>query len=313
MRRTGWIRTTRPPPCRPRTKATPRTTAMPRVLAAPALRCRSPTTVQQSLEDEVARTKTGACAEAPALLRLTLALPYARGYPLSLAEGTGVLDGPARIDGAGAARRAPPRRVRGRRPRIDRAALPAGCATLGQNTLGELGVWVLLAGPRRVPRCRPRRATAGTATATWPRAVRRQLAFAGGRSGTRRRRGRVRAMPTRIAPAVQARRARVAAERAPGGARVARGERSARSLVPLRRNARPPRARRHARRAARALRPNFTVALAIRSAREGVGVSRQYSTCATTRAWVLLRLLRSAHDHRRTFPPRTLRVAGAGS
>jgi hypothetical protein len=102
-----------------------------------------PDQLRHELEAELATKKTGAWAEAPALLRLTLALPYAHGYPLSLAEGTRLLeDPPATTEQVMHAER--------RRAEFEvadlaplEAALPAGCQSLGQNTLGELGIWVL--------------------------------------------------------------------------------------------------------------------------------------------------------------------------
>jgi hypothetical protein len=86
----------------------------------------------------------GALAESPALVRLTLAFPYARGYPLSLAEGRALLDDPpASTEQVLHAER---RRADFQVADLARleAALPAGCESLGQNTLGELGIWVLL-------------------------------------------------------------------------------------------------------------------------------------------------------------------------
>jgi len=102
-----------------------------------------PAEMEAGLESEVS-SSDGALAEAPGLLRLTLAFPYARGYPLSLAEGRMLLENPpasteqvlheerrfADFEVADLAGLEP--------------ALPAGCESLGQNTLGELGIWVLL-------------------------------------------------------------------------------------------------------------------------------------------------------------------------
>jgi hypothetical protein len=103
-----------------------------------------PDELRAGIETELASRQSGALAEAPALLRLTLALPYSRGYPLSLAEGARLLeDPPASTEQV----------LHGERRRADfevadlaplESALPAGCESLGQNTLGELGIWVLL-------------------------------------------------------------------------------------------------------------------------------------------------------------------------
>jgi len=93
--------------------------------------------------DSAVRSES-ALAEAPALVRLTLAFPYARGYPLSLVEGRALLDAPPAST---------EQVLHGDRRRADfqvadlarlEAALPAGCESLGQNTLGELAIWVLL-------------------------------------------------------------------------------------------------------------------------------------------------------------------------
>lgn len=86
----------------------------------------------------------GALAEAPALVRLTLTFPYSGGYPLSLAEGTPLLrDPPASTEQV-----LHPERRRADFQVADlarlEAALPEGCESLGQNTLGELGISVLL-------------------------------------------------------------------------------------------------------------------------------------------------------------------------
>jgi hypothetical protein len=93
---------------------------------------------------ESAAKDDGALAKSPALVRLTLAFPYANGYPLSLAEGVALLDVPP----------ASTEQVLHEERRYadfqvaDLAALeralPPGCESLGQNTLGEFLIWVLL-------------------------------------------------------------------------------------------------------------------------------------------------------------------------
>ena len=102
-----------------------------------------PDQLRRDLEAEAHAKQKGALHEAPALLRLTLTLPYTHGYPLSLAEGRKLLaDPPAATEQV----------MHGERRHADfavadlaplEAALPAGCESLGQNTLGELGIWVL--------------------------------------------------------------------------------------------------------------------------------------------------------------------------
>ena len=103
-----------------------------------------PEQLRDALEAEAQAKTKGALAEAPALLRLTLTLPYARGYPLSLAEGTELLDDPPATTEQvmHAERRRADFEVADLAPL--EAALPPGCESLGQNTLGELGIWVLL-------------------------------------------------------------------------------------------------------------------------------------------------------------------------
>jgi hypothetical protein len=86
----------------------------------------------------------GTLAEAPALVRLTLTFPYAGGYPLSLAEGPALLDDPP--VSTEQVLHAERRRANFQVADLAalEAALPEGCESLGQNTLGELGISVLL-------------------------------------------------------------------------------------------------------------------------------------------------------------------------
>jgi hypothetical protein len=106
----------------------------------------------QARMEEAAAEREGALAEAPALLRLTLAFPYARGYPLSREEGTALLDDPP----ASTEQVLHPERRRADFQVADLAGLetelPAGCESLGQNTLGELGSWVLFQDLGAAPR-----------------------------------------------------------------------------------------------------------------------------------------------------------------
>jgi len=103
-----------------------------------------PEQLRVSLERDVEERSSGALAESPALIRLTLTFPYARGYALSHAEGSELLA-------------APPvsteQVLHAERRRADfwavdlsaaDAQLPAGCERVTENTAGELGVSVLL-------------------------------------------------------------------------------------------------------------------------------------------------------------------------
>jgi hypothetical protein len=87
---------------------------------------------------------SGALARAPALLRLTLAFPYVSGYALSLKEGAALLDDPP----ASTEQAIHPTKRHEPFLAIDlspaRGALPDHCRWLGDNTLGELGISVLL-------------------------------------------------------------------------------------------------------------------------------------------------------------------------
>lgn len=101
-----------------------------------------PAEMQDGMES--ASNDDGALAKAPALVRLTLTFPYAYGYPLSLAERGELLDDPPAST---------EQVLHAERRRADfqvadlaelESALPEGCESLGQNTLGEFLIWVLL-------------------------------------------------------------------------------------------------------------------------------------------------------------------------
>lgn len=103
-----------------------------------------PEQFREQLERETEQQSRGPLADAPGLIRLTLAFPYARGYPLSFAEGTELLDDPPCST---------EQVLHAERRKADfwaidlehlDARLPPGCRGLGQNTLGELGISVLL-------------------------------------------------------------------------------------------------------------------------------------------------------------------------
>jgi hypothetical protein len=103
-----------------------------------------PDPAEMKLGMESAAEEDGALAKSPALVRLTLAFPYSSGYPLSLVEGDALLDDPPAST---------EQVLHADRRRADfqvadfaelERALPDGCESLGQNTLGEFLIWVLL-------------------------------------------------------------------------------------------------------------------------------------------------------------------------
>jgi hypothetical protein len=100
--------------------------------------------LREALEEEDRQRSHGALAEAPALLRMTVAFPYAHGYGLSLREGRALLSSPP----ASTEQVLHPEKRQEAFQAIDlaglRAALPAGCRARYQDTLGELGLSVLL-------------------------------------------------------------------------------------------------------------------------------------------------------------------------
>ena len=230
----GWSRTTQPPPCRPRSKATPRATAMP-LLAGPTGSLPDPEQLRDALEAEAQAQTKGALAEAPALLRLTLTLPYARGYPLSLAEGTELLEDPPATTEQVIARRAPARGLRGRGSRAARGGVAARLRRASARTRSASWASGCCCRISAAPRSRPPPAMAGTATATWRRAAANVSRSCGGRRGTRSRTRSSSPTPTRgIAPAVQARAGLAAPPRAVrDGTRVLIASEPLAPLLPL--------------------------------------------------------------------------------
>jgi len=103
----------------------------------------SPESFRADIEAQQA-SDSGALARAPALLRLTLAFPYVSGYALSLKEGAALLDEPP----ASTEQAIHPSKRHEPFLAIDlgpaRGVLPGHCRWLGDNTLGELGISVLL-------------------------------------------------------------------------------------------------------------------------------------------------------------------------
>jgi hypothetical protein len=99
--------------------------------------------VRDELASDVASRSKGPLAEAPALVRLTVAFPYEYGYGLSLAEGSALLDAPP----ASTEQVLHPEHRRAPFLAIDlkalREALPSGCRFVAENTVGELGLSVL--------------------------------------------------------------------------------------------------------------------------------------------------------------------------
>jgi hypothetical protein len=100
--------------------------------------------VRDAIEADGLARERGALAEAPALLRLTLAFPYSYGYGLSLREGRRLLEQPpaSTEQVIHAEKRHEPFTVIDLRALA--AALPAGCRPAFENTLGELGISVLM-------------------------------------------------------------------------------------------------------------------------------------------------------------------------
>jgi hypothetical protein len=102
-----------------------------------------PDELAAELEGDAAARSEGALADAPALVRLTLAFPYARGYRLSVEEGHALFDDPpASTEQVLHAERRHADFQVADLARLE-AELPPGCESLGQNTVGELGLWVL--------------------------------------------------------------------------------------------------------------------------------------------------------------------------
>jgi hypothetical protein len=100
--------------------------------------------LRTAMDEENARRTHGALAEAPALLRLTVTFPYAYGYDLSLREGRALLVAPP----ASTEQVLHPEKRHEPFQAIQlaalRAALPADCEFDFEDTLGELGISVLL-------------------------------------------------------------------------------------------------------------------------------------------------------------------------
>lgn len=107
----------------------------------------------QGLEAEAFLRTEGALADAPAAIRLTFLFPYAYGYPVSMREGPALLEAPpaSTEQVVHAERRREPFLAIDLRP--GRAALPEACEVVYENTLGELGISVLLRdlGPEVAP------------------------------------------------------------------------------------------------------------------------------------------------------------------
>ena len=100
--------------------------------------------LRAAIESDSPTRSHGALAEAPALLRLTVNFPYAYGYGLSLREGRALLAAPP----ASTEQVLHPEKRHEPFQAIDlaglRAALPPDCEVAFEDTLGELGISVLL-------------------------------------------------------------------------------------------------------------------------------------------------------------------------
>ncbi len=103
-----------------------------------------PDELRSAMEEVSATRSDGALAEAPAMLRLTLSFPYAYGYGLSLREGRTLLEAPP----ASTEQVMHPEKRHEAFEAIDlsglRAELPKDCEIDFEDTLGELGISVLL-------------------------------------------------------------------------------------------------------------------------------------------------------------------------
>ncbi len=103
-----------------------------------------PEWVDVAFEAEARQRTQGSLSDAPALIRLTYAFPYARGYRLAHAEGSALLDAPP----ASTEQLLHPERRHADFLAVDLAPLvaklPPECTPLFQDTMGELNLSVLL-------------------------------------------------------------------------------------------------------------------------------------------------------------------------
>jgi hypothetical protein len=104
-----------------------------------------PVVAPEVLRQDMQRSdEEGALASAPALLRLTLLVPYVEGYRLSYSEGPALRDAPP----ASTEQALHPERRREPFLSFDLAplvpSLPGGCRFVDENGMGELGISVLL-------------------------------------------------------------------------------------------------------------------------------------------------------------------------
>ena len=104
----------------------------------------APERFAEMIRNDVASRREGAFAEAPALLRMTMFVPYAEGYRLAAGERGAVLDAPP----VSSEQVLHPERRREAFEAIDlaavRAELPARCRVVQENSAGELGIATLL-------------------------------------------------------------------------------------------------------------------------------------------------------------------------
>lgn len=111
-----------------------------------------PERVERAFESEALRRTRGPLADAPALIRLTYAFPYARGYRLAYAEGSALLDAPP----ASTEQLLHPELRRANFLVVDlaplEAHLPPGCRPLFEDSMGELNLSVLLRDLAEAPR-----------------------------------------------------------------------------------------------------------------------------------------------------------------
>lgn len=123
----------------------------------------APNSFADAIRKDVASRRTGALAEAPALLRMTAFLPYAEGYRLAADERAALLDDPP----VSSEQILHPERRREAFEAIDLAALhaelPAGCRFVIENSAGELGIAILLGDLAATDRKPPASASEGWA------------------------------------------------------------------------------------------------------------------------------------------------------
>ena len=123
----------------------------------------APEPFADAIRKDVASRRAGTLAEAPALLRMTMFIPYTEGYRLAADERGALLDDPP----VSSEQILHPERRREPFEAIDLAALqaelPAACRFVIENSAGELGIAVLLGDLAATDRTPPASASEGWA------------------------------------------------------------------------------------------------------------------------------------------------------